>query len=216
MAAARSYRLAGRVYDLVSLETLLYHRPRLQLVRMVDIAPGSTVVDLGCGTGLNLPLLVRAVGPRGRVVGIDSSPGMLAGARRRVRDAGWANVGLVAGDARDLADLVGQAGVDPGEVDVVVATFVLSVIYDDGPVWGVLEDMAAGRRLRIGLADVGQPDAAPALLRPLYRALAALGGADPGRRPWLRLGGYEDLRTERHLGGHVHVATATIGPARGR
>ncbi|MCG6970554.1 MAG: methyltransferase domain-containing protein [Gammaproteobacteria bacterium] len=50
----------------------------------MQLAPGGTVVDLGCGTGLNFPLLQQAVGPVGRVISVDLSAEMLARAGKRV------------------------------------------------------------------------------------------------------------------------------------
>ncbi len=54
---------------------LLHHRVKLldrqEIVRKLDIQPGDHVLDLGCGPGLWTQLLADAVGPAGRVVGID-------------------------------------------------------------------------------------------------------------------------------------------------
>jgi ubiquinone/menaquinone biosynthesis C-methylase UbiE len=61
------------------------------------------VLDVGCGTGLSLALLRRAVGVGGKVYGCDHSPDMLALARRRVADAGWANVQLLEAPAQALS-----------------------------------------------------------------------------------------------------------------
>ncbi|MBA3605706.1 MAG: ubiquinone biosynthesis protein, partial [Acidimicrobiia bacterium] len=43
------YGLAGRLYDVVSLEPLLYRRPRARLLELLGPLPGATVVDIGCG-----------------------------------------------------------------------------------------------------------------------------------------------------------------------
>jgi ubiquinone/menaquinone biosynthesis C-methylase UbiE len=45
---------------------------------MLAPASGSVVLDMGCGTGLNFVGLEEAIGPRGRLIGIDLSSDMLA------------------------------------------------------------------------------------------------------------------------------------------
>lgn len=52
-------------------------------VETAGVAPGHHVLDVGCGTGVLLPLLAEAVGPTGRVTALDVSPQMLGAARRR-------------------------------------------------------------------------------------------------------------------------------------
>jgi ubiquinone/menaquinone biosynthesis C-methylase UbiE len=51
------------------------------LVERAAPRPGERVLDLACGTGIVTRRLVPAVGPTGRVVGVDLSPDMLAVAR---------------------------------------------------------------------------------------------------------------------------------------
>lgn len=72
-----------------------FQRWRERLVEMLALKAGDVVLDVGCGTGLCLPLLGSRVGPEGLVVGIDGSPQMLAVARRHVRDSGSRNVLLI-------------------------------------------------------------------------------------------------------------------------
>ena len=55
------------------------------LFRALELAPGQRVLDLGCGTGDPALATAQWVGPRGRVLGLDNSEGMLAVARRRAR-----------------------------------------------------------------------------------------------------------------------------------
>ena len=70
---------------------------------LLALAPGSAVLEVGCGPGVFLPLLARAVGPEGRVVGLDHAPTFVAEARRRVAAAGLAATVTVAeGDAYRL------------------------------------------------------------------------------------------------------------------
>ncbi len=61
---------------------------------------GSTVVDVGCGCGTTTIELARAVGPVGRVVGVDVSEGMLGLAKERLREFG--NATCLLGDAAEL------------------------------------------------------------------------------------------------------------------
>jgi SAM-dependent methyltransferase len=54
-------------------------RLRTDAVRSLVLTPGpgATVLDIGCGTGASFHRVVDAVGPGGRVVGVDQSKGML-------------------------------------------------------------------------------------------------------------------------------------------
>src|SRR5580692_10574515 len=61
---------------------------------------GSMVIDVGCGCGATTVEIARAVGPSGRVVGIDVSSGMLAVAAERLRQFG--NAACLLGDAAEL------------------------------------------------------------------------------------------------------------------
>jgi demethylmenaquinone methyltransferase/2-methoxy-6-polyprenyl-1,4-benzoquinol methylase len=98
-----TYRKKARHYDITS---RLYPVPgypqraqRRQAVAALGLRPGDTVIDLACGTGLNFPLLQQAVGPAGRIIGVDLTDAMLARAQDRVQANGWGNVSLVQADA---------------------------------------------------------------------------------------------------------------------
>lgn len=74
---------------------------RRRAVERLELDPGAVVLDVGCGTGLSFPMLEAAVGPHGRVVGIELSSEMLAKAAERVETHGWENVTLVAAAAHE-------------------------------------------------------------------------------------------------------------------
>jgi arsenite methyltransferase len=67
-----------------------------------EIASGATVLDLGCGAGLDALIAARRVGKRGRVIGIDFSHAMLGRARRAATKAGATQVKLLAAAAEEL------------------------------------------------------------------------------------------------------------------
>lgn len=70
---------------------LLHHRVKLldrqEIMRKLDIQPGDHVLDLGCGPGLWSQLLADAVGPSGRIVGIDFDNYLLAYAGKITRES---------------------------------------------------------------------------------------------------------------------------------
>lgn len=58
----------------------------------VEAQPGETVLDLGCGAGLDLYLYAEKVGPTGYLYGLDLSPAMIDKARKNLASLGVANV----------------------------------------------------------------------------------------------------------------------------
>ena len=75
---------------------------RALLARLGELGlrPGQTALDLGCGPRGVLDLLAEAVGPGGRVVGLDADPAHVTAARQYAFNQGLANVKVLAGDAR--------------------------------------------------------------------------------------------------------------------
>lgn len=69
------------------------------LVAAADPAPGEHILDVGCGAGATSLALARAVGPEGRVTGLDISPVLVAEGRRRAADAGLGNLDFILADA---------------------------------------------------------------------------------------------------------------------
>ncbi len=80
-----------------------FERLRRRAVESLELRPGDTVVDVGCGAGALFPLLVSAIGPEGHVIGVDHSGEMLARARQRVDAANWHNVSLLEMAAEEAA-----------------------------------------------------------------------------------------------------------------
>lgn len=70
---------------------------------LLALTAGQSVLEVGCGNGLFLPLLAQVVGPQGRVIGLDHAPAFVAEARERVAAAGLGtSVRVEEGDAYRL------------------------------------------------------------------------------------------------------------------
>lgn len=197
MPGPSRYTLSARCYDAVSAEWPVYRVGRVAAIHALRLRPGLRVLDLGCGTGLNFPLLQRRVGPPGEVVGVDLNPHMLAQARRRAQSQQWCNVELVADDMRTVQDL--------GGFDVVIATYALSLVPDWERAWATaLAACRPGGQLAV--VDMQRPQGRARLLTPLARLACALGGADIDAHPWTALErDCGDVIATGLRGGHVQV-----------
>lgn len=91
----KRYRNYAKTYDREQTRNSSAEANRRRVIDLLQLQPGNVVLDVGCGTGLNFPGLEEAVGPEGRIIGIDLSPDMLAHARDRITEHGWQNVTLI-------------------------------------------------------------------------------------------------------------------------
>src|ERR1700710_1580664 len=87
------------------LEPLFLINPllRRKAVRAMGLRPGEQVLEVGVGSGRNLPYLLDAVGPQASMTGVDLSAAMLAEARKLLTRRGAANVTLIESDAATVA-----------------------------------------------------------------------------------------------------------------
>jgi len=169
-----TYRKKAKHYDVTS---QLYPVPgypqrgqRLRAVQALGLRPGDSVVDIACGTGLNFSLLEQAIGPEGRIVGVDLTDAMLAQAQDRVETNGWGNVTLVQADA---------AAFDfPAGVDAILSTYALTQVPGCGDV--IAHGAAAlARGGHWAVLDLKLPEHAPRRL-----ALLGISAEWIARRPW--------------------------------
>ena len=113
----RVYQQIARVYDYTFGPTL--HAGRLQAIQRMRIDPGSTVLEVGVGTGINAALYPSHC----VVTGIDLSARMLAKAQVRLARKGVHNVRLLEMDATKLT-------FPDDTFDIVYAPYVISVVPD--------------------------------------------------------------------------------------
>jgi demethylmenaquinone methyltransferase/2-methoxy-6-polyprenyl-1,4-benzoquinol methylase len=119
---AKRYDWTANLYYLIGFREWSY---RKRAVAALRLKRGDVVVEIGCGTGLNFALLEEAVGPEGKVIGVDMTDAMLSEARKKVDSAGWSNVTLIQCDAAEYAF--------SGKVDGILSTFALTLVpeYDE-------------------------------------------------------------------------------------
>lgn len=84
------------------------------------LADGATVLDIGCGAGLDVLLASRMVGVHGKAIGVDMTREMLDKARQNARQMGASNVQFMRGYAEALP-------VDDASVDVIISNGVLNL-----------------------------------------------------------------------------------------
>jgi ubiquinone/menaquinone biosynthesis C-methylase UbiE len=177
-----TYRKKAKHYDIVS---RLYPVPgypqlsqRRKAVRALGLRPGDTVIDMACGTGLNFSLIQQAIGPDGRLIGVDLTDAMLAVAQQRIESNGWGNVSLVQSDAAKFSY--------PTEIDGILSTYAMSHVPEAAN--AIAHGAAAlSRGGRWAVLDLKVPDDVPRWLAQLGIALGRpLGSIDEwvGRRPW--------------------------------
>lgn len=110
------------------------------------ISEGEVVVDVGCGSGTDLLLAARRVGPRGRAIGVDMTEAMRERAAASAAAAGLGQVEVRAGDAQALP-------VEDGIADVVISNGVINLTTDKTEAFGeIARVLRRGGRLQ--LADI--------------------------------------------------------------
>jgi ubiquinone/menaquinone biosynthesis C-methylase UbiE len=198
-------KLAGR-YDVLSNRLYLIGQRTMTYkhlaVEQLAATPGATIVDIGCGTGHNLPLLSAAVGPAGRVIGVDLTDAMLSKAQDRVEEHGLTNVTLVQADLRNYEY--------PADVNGIIACFSLTLIADyEKLIERGFEALAPDGRFVI--LDYKLPRWWPRLLNPAIGPMIKPFGGDLGmieRKPFEvvdRISASSQLITR--YAGWVYVAT---------
>lgn len=161
--------------------------------------PGDTILDIGCGNGMLTAELARAVGPTGRIVGIDPSPDMLAAGRERCRD--HASVEFIEGVADSIP-------LDDGIADKAVSVQVFEYIEDvDSALDDALRCLKPGGRIVISDLHFGSliwfsdtPGRMSKMVRSWGRHFAS--GTLPARLPGL-------LRARGHRVDAVKTITIT-------
>ena len=167
-------------------------RVRARAIAYLPLRTGDTAVELGCGTGRNLTHLRRAVGPAGRIIGVEFAPGMLARARKVV-DRYQLDVELIDQDAMFYPLPAANA--------VLLSLCYHTLSYPAqslARIWSALQPGAC-----LAIMDGKPPDFAANLLWPLgAKVLQSVFMGDADIEPWENL---------RHLAGNIEVSRFVFG-----
>ena len=196
----------GSDYDrslwLFNLVGFRYRKYRKEAINRLNLKTGDTVVDLGCGTGLNFDLLEENIGPEGTLIGVDLSESMLQKARQRVQRKGWRNITLTQADMADFAI--------PQHADAVLSTAALTMSpkYDQ-IIQYVANNLEAGNRMSI--FEFKKPERWPEwLIRLTIKLLKPYGvrTEHTKRTPWFSMEKhFPQSSMKEYYFGVVHVAT---------
>jgi len=165
--ARTTYNRLSRFYDLLTV--FGEKRLREQALRRLAASSGERVLEIGFGTGRALVALARAVGPAGKVSGVDISDGMMAVAHVRLARAGLAaRVTLLRADAASLP-------LPDASFDAVFASFTLE-LFDTPEIPVVLKECRrvlrpGGRLVVVALSRRGGGGCALELYEWAHRAL---------------------------------------------
>jgi arsenite methyltransferase len=116
-----------------------------------ELQPGESVLDLGCGGGLDLALAAKAVGPHGRAIGIDLAKPMVERAQDTLRQLGlsWAEARVAQAEALPLPD---------ASIDCVLANGILNLSPDKSAVLSeIARVLKPGGRLLLAETTLRHP-----------------------------------------------------------
>jgi SAM-dependent methyltransferase/rubrerythrin len=135
-----------------------------------SLAAGQTVVDLGCGPGFDAFIASQAVGPTGRVIGVDMTAALLERARATARSGGYANVEFRLGTMEALP-------LDDGVADVVVSNCAINLSPEKERVFAeAVRVLRPGGRLQV--SDLVVEEELPDAIRASVEAyVGCVGGA---------------------------------------
>lgn len=201
-SGAKNYDFTTILFGLLGLRMKAY---RFLAIKKLSLQRGNCVIELGCGTGLNFPILMEKIGPEGRLIGVDLTPGMLDIARARVKRSGWKNIELVQSDVASF-DF-------PKGVNGVLATGLFGYIPEyDRVIQAASQSLVPGGHLVI--LDGKQPESLPSWL---FKIVLKLGRPFGYTREYFRVRPWESVEryfketsVETRYGGMIYILSGAV------
>lgn len=202
-AALAQYKRRASFYDL---ELALFEPVRRRAIARLQLHPGETVLDVGCGTGLSFEQLQHAIGSKGRIVGIEQSPEMLELARQRVARHAWRNVSLLCAPVESARPRV--------SADAALLHFTHDILRRPQAVANVLRHLKPQARVVASGLKWAPRWAWPVNLFVLPAALHSVSSLEGLDEPWSELARLIGaLQVDSTLAGGVYIASGRT-PAR--
>ena len=155
---------------------------------IANLRPGEVVVDLGSGGGLDVFLAAQKVGPRGKAIGIDMTPAMIARARANAATGGYTNVAFYQASIDNLP-------LPDASADCVISNCVINLAPDKAAVFReIFRVLKPGGRLAI--SDIARKqDLPPTIASSLAAYVGCIAGALSFEeyRAGLRAAGFEHV-----------------------
>jgi demethylmenaquinone methyltransferase/2-methoxy-6-polyprenyl-1,4-benzoquinol methylase len=196
---AKRYDISANLYYLLGVREFAY---RKRAVDALKLSKGDTVVEIGCGTGLNFKFLRESVGQKGKIIGVDLTSEMLSMARERIERNKWLNVELVQSDAATYEF--------PEKVDGIISTFAITLIPEyDAVIKRGANALSTGKRFVI--SDFKRPDNWPDWLVKFFVLIMRPFGVSLDmveRHPWESINRYlKPVQFEELYFGGIYIST---------
>lgn len=199
---ATNYDFSLLLFRMLGFRVKTYRR---KAIESLNLNPGDTVVDLGCGTGLNFQLLSKKVGEQGTIFGVDLSKSMLQQAKNRIQDSELTNIKLVQADMSEYNI--------PSDADAILSTLAISMSPDyDQIIEGVAHTLETEKRMAI--FELKRPERWPEwLVQAMIKFLHSYGTRPEHtrRKPWTSMQRhFRKFHMQEFYFGAVYVATGVV------
>jgi ubiquinone/menaquinone biosynthesis C-methylase UbiE len=201
--ALDNYHLLATNYDATCTRI---EKLRLIAVCSLALQPGETVFDIACGTGPTLPLLSHAVGPTGKVIGVELSSDMAALASERVAAiAGCDNISVIQVATENFQPTT--------QADAVLLCYTQDVLQSAKALANLIDSAKSGARISIlGMKTLPWLWGWPENIFNMYRARHYMTTYVNLDRPWrlLEARGANLRLIHTALWGSAYIVTGTM------